>query len=311
MKGLIYRRFGAPHEVLALERLSEASLARGRVRVAMTLAPINPSDLIPITGAYSHRLSPPQAAGYEGVGLVVEADPTLKAWIGRRVLPLRSGGTWSTILDADPDWLIAVPDNVPDDLAARGYINPLSAKLMLKNWPVAGRRIFLTAAGSSCAGLLASWAMAEGASEVLGLCRSASAASRAKSLGMTLATEEAAEFADIIFDCVGGDTADRLLSIMSAGAQFVSYGLLSGHPISSTRAKTLQRFHLRQHLATLSPRAFVGEFEEIWSRLRSDALPPPRLYPIEAWKEALAAVDEPGRTFKPMLAIRNEAESAA
>jgi len=31
-------------------------LEPGRIRVAMSLAPVNPSDLIPITGADAHRL---------------------------------------------------------------------------------------------------------------------------------------------------------------------------------------------------------------------------------------------------------------
>lgn len=41
-------------------------------------------------------------------------------------------------------------------LAARAYINPLTALLVLRRWPVAGQNIVLTAAGSSCASLLLS-----------------------------------------------------------------------------------------------------------------------------------------------------------
>ena len=36
----------------------------------MLVRPINPSDLIPITGAYAHRIPLPNIPGYEGVGIV-------------------------------------------------------------------------------------------------------------------------------------------------------------------------------------------------------------------------------------------------
>ena len=84
---LIYRAFGDPLEALRLEADDLATLAPGAIRVEMALAPVNPSDLIPVTGAYSHLITPPMIAGYEGVGRVVEADNA--ALIGRRVLPLR------------------------------------------------------------------------------------------------------------------------------------------------------------------------------------------------------------------------------
>lgn len=40
------------------------------VLVRMLARPINPSDLIPIRGAYSHRIILPTIPGYEGVGVV-------------------------------------------------------------------------------------------------------------------------------------------------------------------------------------------------------------------------------------------------
>lgn len=36
----------------------------------MLASPSNPSDLMPIRGSYSHRISLPSIPGYEGVGVV-------------------------------------------------------------------------------------------------------------------------------------------------------------------------------------------------------------------------------------------------
>lgn len=141
---LRYHRFGAPEDCLSLESAPLGLRSENALRVEMRLAPVNPSDLIPITGAYRHRVQPPQVAGYEGIGHVIEAPAAYQHLIGQRVLPLRGGGTWQTHIDADPALAIPVPDDIPDALAARAYINPLAAYLMLKSWPVKDRHVLLT-----------------------------------------------------------------------------------------------------------------------------------------------------------------------
>ncbi len=60
---IVYDRYGPPAAVLTLKRLPLAPLAGGRVRVRMRFAPVNPSDLIPVTGAYRHRTRLPAVAG--------------------------------------------------------------------------------------------------------------------------------------------------------------------------------------------------------------------------------------------------------
>ncbi|GHK52055.1 hypothetical protein KPZU09_17910 [Klebsiella pneumoniae] len=90
---IVYDRYGPPSAVLTLKRLPLAPLAGGRVRVRMRYAPVNPSDLIPVTGAYRHRTRLPAVAGYEGLGEVVAAPYGSRLCAGQRVLPLRGGGT--------------------------------------------------------------------------------------------------------------------------------------------------------------------------------------------------------------------------
>lgn len=86
---IVYDRYGPPAAVLTLKRLPLAPLAGGRVRVRMRFAPVNPSDLIPVTGAYRHRTRLPAVAGYEGLGEVVAAPYGSRLAAGQRVLPLR------------------------------------------------------------------------------------------------------------------------------------------------------------------------------------------------------------------------------
>lgn len=208
-----FRQFGPPLQTLTLEKSEDAlptPLQPNQIRVRMICAPINPSDLIPITGAYRHSVQPPQIAGYEGVGTVIEAgtNDAARRLLGRRILPLRGGsGTWQTSVDCDAAWAVPVPDDVPHELAARAYINPLAAHLMLRRWGVQGKRVLLTGAGSACAALLAQWAQEAGAAEVTRIHRSPTRKESLLQLRISpihaSATEEiltAARQTDIVFD---------------------------------------------------------------------------------------------------------------
>lgn len=65
-----FHKFGNPKDVLQVEYKNIEPLKENEVLVRMLVRPINPSDLIPITGAYAHRIPLPNIPGYEGVGIV-------------------------------------------------------------------------------------------------------------------------------------------------------------------------------------------------------------------------------------------------
>ncbi|MAY60624.1 MAG: alcohol dehydrogenase [Rhizobiales bacterium] len=292
-----------------MRELPVAELGAGRLRVAMSLVPVNPSDLIPMTGAYAHRIRLPAIAGYEGVGRVIAAGAGGSSLIGRRVLPLHGEGTWQTLVECNARHAVPVPDDVPDVLAARGYINPLAALIMLRLWPVKGRTVLLSGAGSSCADYLGFWALRQGAERVIGLHRSENRIARLKALGIEpvpltdqVRIDRAARQADVTFDAIGGPVASRILGMMGEGASFVGYGLLSGEPVVAPpdlRA-AFKRFHLRDHLAHLPDRDWAASFDDLWPLLRTMTLPEVHIHRFTEWRRALAEVGKRGAR-KPIL----------
>ncbi|TNV17914.1 alcohol dehydrogenase [Buttiauxella sp. B2] len=306
---LWFRQFGQPEHVITLEQAVLATRPCGMLRVQMRYAPVNPSDLIPVTGAYRHRVAPPQIVGYEGVGIVTQADNP--EYVGCRVLPLRGDGTWQRWLDCSPQWAVPVPDDIPDLLAARGYINPIAALVMLKKWPVNGKTVLLTAANSSCAGLLAQWATMQGAVEVFGVCRSETQMTTLRKNGIKpliindhASLRFAAQQVDVVFDAVGGNLATLLLTNLKQDADFVSYGLLSGQPYDARGcAAKPQRFHLRDTLAVTHSQEWQLWFTELWPLLAKSQLPEVKLFALEEWREALREFSITGRRCKPVLAM--------
>ncbi|MCU6680345.1 zinc-dependent alcohol dehydrogenase family protein [Leclercia tamurae] len=306
---LCYRQFGEPESVLQRETAVKAPLQPDMLRVQMLLSPVNASDLIPITGAYRHRITLPAIAGYEGVGRVIAAPVGFTHLLGQRVLPLRGEGTWQQYVDCPAALAIPVPDTIDTLLAARAFINPLAAWLMLNLWPVEGKRVLLTAAGSDCAILLGQWALRRGATEVYGIHRSAIHADRLRAMGIIpIAQQESdsvraiAAASDVVFDATGGELAQTILSAMRNSAAFICYGLLSGQPFSLQRHfPPMHWFHIRNHFDALSPQRWQTAFTEIWPLLAGSHYSDARLLPFSAWQTALADYRQAGRDHKPLL----------
>lgn len=308
---LWYRRFGEPESVLYAESSAPALRQPGDLRVRMLYSPVNASDLIPVTGAYRHRTPLPAVAGYEGVGVVTQAPDSFSQMLGTRVLPLRGQGTWQQVVDCPAEYAIPVPEDIDSLLAARAYINPLAAQMMLDNAPPNGKTVLLTAAGSDCAILLGQWARQAGAKAVYGIHRSPVHAERLAARGIipvaqqdTAAVNAAAARADIVFDATGGALAETILRVMPEQGEFVCYGLLSGQTFRQQRALPRVRwFHIRNYLDALSAEAWQAEFQRLWPRLRASRYSDVTLYPLTEWQRALSAYREAGRTGKPVLAM--------
>ncbi|KKI44197.1 alcohol dehydrogenase [Obesumbacterium proteus] len=306
-----YRHFGVPEQTLKLETAPMGLLTPDLMRVRMLLSPVNASDLIPVTGAYGHRVKPPLVAGYEGVGQVISAPESWSHLVGKRVLPLCGQGTWQSFVDCPSEFAIPVPDWIDSDLAARAYINPVAAMMMLRLYAPEGKHVLLTAAGSDCGLLLGQWALRLGALSVTGIHRSAAHASRLAACGITsvsledvVAISRFASGSDLVFDATGGELATSILQQLPESSTFISYGLLSGNPFKQQHPRPVVRwFHIRNYLNSWNSQQWHSLFSEIWSLLNTSMYSDSVRYPLYSWKEAICFYRESGRTGKPLLVM--------
>ena len=86
-----------PQDVIHAVEFEAPKLEKGQVLLEVIAAPINPSDVLTLTGMYGQLPPLPAIGGGEGVGRVAELGPDTKGPALGQVVLLPAGcGSWST-----------------------------------------------------------------------------------------------------------------------------------------------------------------------------------------------------------------------
>ena len=323
MRSPLVSQFGDPRQVIALVDAERIPPGHGGVEIALSLSAINPSDLIPVTGAYSARTTLPFVPGFEGVGTVSRIGAgvtTLKP--GDRVIPIGASGLWQQYLVRPAEWCFAVPDDIDDRQAATSYVNPLTTIRLIEALKshfgsVNGQRIGVTAAGSAIGGMLLKLMSGEGAKPI-GIVRSQRSAERLASdtPGKIVIADKghipSGLAFDAIVDAVGGPFAGELIGqTLQLGAAFIQYGALSGVPvpIPAIQARPDVRFSflwLRTWVHAAGRPAIEAAFAQSFAGLRTGLFSSriAQTYPLSCLDEALAHQADPRRDGKLLLDTR-------
>ncbi len=315
----IVRQYGAPQAVIALEQSARPAPDPDDIEMRIVRAAINPSDLIPVTGAYRARTTLPFVPGFEGIGIVTRCGAAVTGFRpGDRVLPIGASGLWQQHLLRPANWCFAVPDDLSDDAAAFSYINPLTAfRLMdaLRQHDVTDGRIGVTAAGSAIGRMLLHLLSADGFSPVA-IVRSAKTAA---TLSPTFTGEivvQASDAAplpalDAVLDAVGGDAGARLFSeALRPGGLFVQYGALAGAQIDPARIIARQNdatftfLWLRNWVHAAGRQALEAAFNRSFAGIRAGTLGSAidSIHALADLPDALARQDDPQRAGKVLIA---------
>jgi NADPH:quinone reductase-like Zn-dependent oxidoreductase len=269
--------------VLTIEYKTIEPPKDNEVLVRMLSRPINPSDLIPIRGAYSQRISLPNIPGYEGVGIVEGVGPLVsKKVIGKRVLPLRGEGTWQEFVKTTAELAVPIPDSIDDFTASQMYINPVTAWVVctevLKLRP--NDVLLVNACGSSIGHIFAQFSKVLGfhliavtrnnkyTEELLHLGASNVIDTSISRLNETVMELTNGMGADAAIDSVGGSSGNDLAFCVHPNGNFLTLGLLSGIQVNwaeiVTKAKVnANMFHLRNWNKNVS----INKWQETFSHL--------------------------------------------
>lgn len=315
-KCVTFYEFGNPQKVLRVENKLIQKPFEGEVLVRMTTRPINPSDLLPIRGAYSHRIPLPAIPGYEGVGIVEEVGPSVsKELIGKRVLPLRGEGTWQDYVKASAELAIVIPDSIEDHIAAQLYINPITAWLIITE--VLALKpddvLLVNACGSSIGRLFAQLSRILGF-KLIAVTRNDKYTEELHELGAAYVIDTSQSSlhdtvmewtngrgANAAIDSVGGIDGSELAFCVRPNGILLTIGLLSGKSVNwaeiSQRTKVnVKMFHLRHWNQQASVQIWHETFNLLMGFIADERLmfmKPDSYYGLQDVQEAIRITETP------------------
>jgi mitochondrial enoyl-[acyl-carrier protein] reductase / trans-2-enoyl-CoA reductase len=238
------QRGPVPQDVIHAVESPRPALKAGEVLVEVLASPINPSDVLTLTGEYGMLPPLPAVGGNEGVGRVVEAGEGVKfPPVGQTVLLPVSCGTWSSHIVAEAAKLIPLPNEADPKQLSMLTVNPPTAALMLSEFVdlQPGEWVIQNVANSGVGNYLVQIAKMRGYKTV-NIVRRESAVEGVKALGgdvvlvdgqgLAKRVKEATGDAKIRLgiDAVGGAATDRLCGALANGGTLVNYGMMSGEP---------------------------------------------------------------------------------
>ncbi len=264
-----------------------------QVLVKVSLASINPSDVMFVKGLYGQPRRQGQPAGFEGVGVIAAAGESAGAHlpVGQRVAfatGLSGWGSWADYAIAEGGACIPVIDGIRDEDAAAMIVNPLTALAMFGIVKEEGEKSFiLTAAASQLCKLMMGVARDEGYRPIAivrrddqkDLLRNAGAAHvlNASSGGFANELKDVlkAEQPRVFLDAVTGPLAGEIFNAMPKRARWIVYGRLDTDttPIPEPGQlifmnKRIEGFWLTEWMRKTAPEQKIATIREAQMRFK-------------------------------------------
>jgi trans-2-enoyl-CoA reductase len=215
--------------------------------VKMRAAPINPADLNQIEGKYPVRAELPATPGFEGAGIVAEADrnvTNVAVAVGALVILPHNAGTWRDAVAVKADELVVVPAGIEPVHAAMLKINPMTAWRLLHDYVDLARGDWLIQnAANSAAGRAVIQIARELGYKTVNVVRRSELISELRADGgdvVLVDSENLRHEVEDATDCppirlglnaVGGESALRLANCLAPGSTLVTYGAMSLQPL--------------------------------------------------------------------------------
>ena len=312
-----------PQASITAVEFTPPPLTQDQALIKVLAAPINPSDVLTLTGLYGMLPPLPAIGGNEGVGVVAELGPgTTSPAVGQTVLLPVGGGTWASHMVAEASKLMQLPNGVDPLQLAMMTVNPPTAHLMLQEFVdlQAGEYVIQNAANSGVGEYLIQLAKIRGLKTV-NIVRRESAVAAVAAMGgdvvlvdgpgLAKRVAEATENAKIrlAIDAVGGKSTDNLANCLTQGGTLVNYGMMSGDscvmsPSSFVfRDVTLRGFWLALWFRKATPPQQMAVFGELAKLIATGKLKArvQATYDVSQIKEAVAAAAAGERDGKILI----------
>jgi NADPH:quinone reductase-like Zn-dependent oxidoreductase len=258
---IVQSEYGAPESVLkiAKRQLNSEALGVDDVLVKVIARPIHHGDLHilsalpqggPVVPIPEGTLRVP---GFEGVGTIVQLGTSAKGGRrlseGQRVAFFPPDGSWGEYVVVRYHSLLAVPNEVPNQIAAQMLINTITASVLIKaghnslKTPITPPVYILQNAASSGVGRLLTQIALERGVHPIRLVRSRQSIQKLQSAlpGPAIFSTSDSNWKEqvrealgghkleVAFDAIGGTAIDDLASVVDVGGTIINYGSLGSN----------------------------------------------------------------------------------
>ena len=239
-EAVFVREIGGP-EVLRLEAHDPGDPGPGAVRIRVAAAGVNFIDIYFRSGVYPRPL--PFVCGLEGAGVVEAAGPGVsRPAPGERVAWAGVPGSYASHLVAPADRVVALPEDVADEVAAAAMLQGMTAHYLAHGCrETRPGDVALVHAAAGGAGLLLVQTLKRAGATVIGTCSTEEKAAIAREAGadhvIRYTEEDFAEAvqrltdghgADVAYDSVGQSTFEGSLRSLRPRGLLVLFGQSSG-----------------------------------------------------------------------------------
>jgi NADPH:quinone reductase-like Zn-dependent oxidoreductase len=323
MKKITITAYGAPEEIAVCTEVPDVGDPGPDEIVFDVLAfPINPADVSFCRGSYRLRPPLPATPGAECVGRI--------AVVGSGVTQMRRGDlvinmqreNWVQRRRVKAEDAIPIPAGLDLAQAAMLRINPPTALLLLEDHVALkpGDWVIQDVANSAVGRHIIVLAN-ERRVRTLNVVRRDDVAAELRDLGADVVLKDGPDLAErpraatggapirLGIDAVSGEACKRIGDCVAEGGVVVSYGSMSGHDPTMSRAAVNMRgvnltgFNLGRGLAKRAPEQVRAIYADLAAKLRDGVLKAPidAFYPIEEIKSALIRAQQGGRRGKVLV----------
>ncbi len=321
------KRGPVPQDVIEAVTVDTPQPGEGEALVEVLAAPINPSDVLTLTGDYGVLPPLPAIGGNEGVGRVVELGAGASGpEKGQTVLLPIGIGTWASHVVAQAKDLVPLPSEADPKQLSMMTVNPPTAILLLNQFVNLdeGDWVIQNVANSGVGGYLIQHAKSRGLKTVNVVRRESAVASvEAQGGDVTLVdgpdlhkrVRDATGGAEIHLgiDAVGGAATDHIANCVAEGGVVVNYGMMSGEPCQVSPANivfrdiALKGFWLARWFRNASREAQMKLYYDITKQIASGQLKAniAAEYDVSEIKDAVAAAVAGERDGKVLIVPRH------
>ncbi len=242
---VVLEAFGEPGAAATLKANSIAAPGTGEILVSTAYAPVNPADLNILEGRYGQLPALPAIVGTEGAGKVIAVGPGVSDIIpGDKVFYLSRTDCWQDYVTCAAHQVIKLPPKLPGEASCMLKINPATAWLLLhqdsnpnpKSW------IVQNAANSGVGQAVIAIARTR-SQPTINFVRRRELIKPLLQAGGNIVVMDNDEGKATALDAIGGDpvvlalnavggeSALRIMSMLSEGGIHITYGAMSKRPL--------------------------------------------------------------------------------